>query len=195
MKGKITQISEGFLKVFKLVLNKSEQSELNVHQPVFEYMERGDCVSVLIVNKLDATNPVVILNKQFRVGPYIREGEEVSYSSAAGMIDGDELDIQAAIREAQEETGLVVKSIKRMGRMYTSPGGTTERTTFFIAEADFLFGQQLEPLDKSEGITCITEYLTTAEKRLDLGEINSLQLSYQLSCLRNLISQRELKRR
>lgn len=191
---KIENIRKGFLSLFKLTLTEDKQKELGLGIPAFEYMERGDCVSVLIVDDLNKANPLVVMNKQFRIGPYIKESVELSYSSAAGMIDEGEVAMMAAIREVKEETGLDVKSIKQTDTLYTSPGGTTERCTFFIAESDFTAETKLTPLDVDEGITCEIKSLHWIKNALKDGKVKSLQFAYQIRCLQNLILDNQLSR-
>lgn len=186
-------VRKGFLSIFKLLIGEEKQKELGLGINAFEYMERGDCVSVLIVDDLSKNDPLVVMNKQFRVGPYVKEGVETSYSSAAGMIDEGEVAMIAAIREAKEETGLDIRSIKEMNTMYTSPGGTTERCTFFLAEANFDRKTQLTPLDTSEGITCEIQNLSWIDLAIKKGDVKSLQFAYQVKCLQNVVLNNQLK--
>lgn len=53
----------------------------------------------------------------------------------AGMIDGGETVIEAAVRELREETGLIVTpdALVKVMEVYPSIGGSTERVTGFIA--------------------------------------------------------------
>ena len=58
--------------------------------------------------------------------------QEDLIEACAGLLD--ERDAISAIRqEAEEETGVTVKEVTKIGEFYMSPGSVTERLHFFVA--------------------------------------------------------------
>jgi len=80
----------------------------------------------------DPSRGVVMLVKQFRVGGYLGGARQPMIEVCAGMLDGDEPEA-CVIREAFEETGVVISSARHAFDAYTSPGGTTEKIACFVA--------------------------------------------------------------
>lgn len=167
---KVNTVYNGFLQVKKLTFSRLDML-LGDAPPSreMEYMERGDSVSVLVRRG----NNLIVL-KQFRVGNFVREGKTSVYSNVAGMVDAGETAYQAAHRELQEELGLVAHEMFELGSFYTSPGGTTERMTFFLAEVTM--DQEPKPQDR-EIHSC--EEITIKEYRDAIleGRITSLQMA------------------
>ena len=100
--------------------------------------ERGDSVAVLLFNR-DARS--VVLTEQFRVPCLIaRRRDDPATTDGwiteamAGMIDAGETPEQAAIREAEEETGYRIAAPQLIGTYFASPGGTSERLFLYVAE-------------------------------------------------------------
>ena len=77
----------------------------------------GKAAAVLLY---DATRRVVVLVKQFRAGAYLSDGALATIEVCAGMLDGDPPEI-CAIREALEETGIVIRDPVRAFDAYMSP--------------------------------------------------------------------------
>jgi GDP-mannose pyrophosphatase NudK len=89
----------------------------------------GKAAAVLLY---DAKRQVVALVKQFRAGAYLSDGALATIEACAGMLDGDPPDI-CAIREALEETGIVIAEPVHAFDAYMSPGGMTEKIACFVA--------------------------------------------------------------
>jgi GDP-mannose pyrophosphatase NudK len=86
----------------------------------------------------DPKRGVVTLVKQFRTGAYLSDGALMTIEVCAGMLDGDD-PAACVIREALEETGLVILKPLHAFDAYMSPGGMTEKIACFVAsygEAD-----------------------------------------------------------
>jgi len=86
----------------------------------------------------DPKRGVVTLVKQFRAGAYLSDGALATIEACAGMLDGDAPEI-CAVREALEETGIVIREPVHAFDAYMSPGGMTEKIACFVApygEAD-----------------------------------------------------------
>jgi GDP-mannose pyrophosphatase NudK len=89
----------------------------------------GKAAAVLLY---DAKRRVVVLVKQFRAGAYLSDGALATIEVCAGMLDGDAPDV-CAIREAHEETGVVIRDPLHAFDAYMSPGGMTEKIACFVA--------------------------------------------------------------
>ena len=94
----------------------------------------ADAVSVL---PYDPVTDRVMLVEQFRFGPHLRgDPNPWSLEPVAGRIDPFETAEQAARREAEEETGLVLDRLIPCGQVYLSPGALSETIETFIAPVD-----------------------------------------------------------
>lgn len=167
---------DGFLKIKEILFN---QFDIIRHKPpcqTMQYMERGDSVSVLI--QTAGKSGKIVLLKQFRVGPFVREGKDETYSMVAGMIDEGETPADAARREMVEEVGVHPSFLEDLGVFYTSPGGTTERTHFFYAEVheDSVFKIN----DTREVLEIVTVSEREFKNMVESGEIASAQSALAL---------------
>src|SRR5277367_3909527 len=100
-----------------------------------EVYRHGKAAAVLLY---DPERRVVALVKQFRAGAYLSDGALATIEVCAGMLDGDEPEV-CAIREALEETGIVIRDPAPAFDAYMSPGGMSEKIACFVApygEAD-----------------------------------------------------------
>lgn len=96
-----------------------------------EAYDRGNGATILLYNKELKT---VILTKQFRLPTYINGNEDgMLIEACAGLLDADNAE-DAIRRETEEETGFVLKDVKKVYEAYMSPGSVTEILFFFIAE-------------------------------------------------------------
>lgn len=94
-----------------------------------ETYDRGHGAVVLPYNPERGT---IVLTRQFRLPAFITGHEDDLIEACAGLLD--ERDPEAAIRkEAQEETGMILGQVEKVGTFYLSPGSVTERLHFFIA--------------------------------------------------------------
>ncbi|HEY1779434.1 MAG TPA: NUDIX domain-containing protein [Roseiarcus sp.] len=100
-----------------------------------EVYRHGKAAAVLLY---DSKRGVITLVKQFRAGAYLADGALATIEVCAGMLDGDKPDV-CVIREAEEETGIVIRDPAHAFDAYMSPGGMTEKIACFVApysEAD-----------------------------------------------------------
>ena len=100
-----------------------------------EVYRHGLAAAVLLY---DPARGVVALVKQFRAGAFLSDGPLATIEACAGMLDGDPPDV-CSIREALEETGIVIRAPAHAFDAYMSPGGMTEKIACFVAaysEAD-----------------------------------------------------------
>jgi GDP-mannose pyrophosphatase NudK len=98
-----------------------------------ETYDRGNGAVLLLFNVGRAT---VVLTRQFRFPAYVNGcADGLLIEACAGLLDGD--DPQTCIcREAQEETGFLVRAPRKLFEAYMSPGSVTEKLHFFAAEYD-----------------------------------------------------------
>lgn len=95
-----------------------------------EYIKHPGAVAVVPITQ--EGNIVLVRQYRYPVGKVLLE-------VPAGKLDkGEEPDI-CALRELEEETGYVAKSIKKIASIYTTPGFTDEVIHLYIAENLTLF--------------------------------------------------------
>ncbi len=135
MKYRITNQSplyRGFFKLDALTVEheKFDGGKLSI---VREHLERGDAIAVLLYDpELDE----VLLIEQFRIGPAVRDDKAWLIEVVAGMIDEGESAETCAKRECIEEAGYEPHKLTRLGRYYSTPGGSSERIELFLGEID-----------------------------------------------------------
>ncbi|WP_339700578.1 GDP-mannose pyrophosphatase NudK [Algoriphagus aquimarinus] len=95
-----------------------------------EVYDRGNGATILLYNQQQKT---VILIRQFRLPTYTNGNETgMMIEACAGLLDKDNAE-DCIRRETEEETGYVVKDVKKVFEAYMSPGSVTEILYFFIA--------------------------------------------------------------
>src|SRR6202167_5171961 len=104
----------------EIEVSENDGSSRTLKHDVYRH---GKAAAVLLY---DAERRVVVLVKQFRAGAYLSDGALATVEVCAGMLDGDPPDV-CAIREAQEETGVVITETVHAFDAYMSPGGMTEK--------------------------------------------------------------------
>jgi nudix-type nucleoside diphosphatase (YffH/AdpP family) len=103
-----------------------------VTREVREAYDRGNGVVILLHDPQAGT---VLLTRQFRLPIYLNgHPDGMLVEAAAGLLDEPGEDPETAIRrEAEEESGVRVGDVRRLFRLYMSPGSVTEHVTFFAA--------------------------------------------------------------
>lgn len=100
---------------------------------VREVYDRGNGAAILLYNKAKGT---VILTRQFRLPSYLNGNKSgLMTEVCAGLLDEDNPEA-CIIREAEEETGYRLHSVKKIFEAFMSPGAVTEILHYFIAEYD-----------------------------------------------------------
>jgi nudix-type nucleoside diphosphatase (YffH/AdpP family) len=135
-----------------------------------ETYDRGNGAVLLLFNVERAT---VVLIRQFRFPTYVNGCPDgLLIEACAGLLDGD--DPQTCIcREAEEETGFVVRAPRKVFEAYMSPGSVTEKLHFFVAEYDVHDRASAGGGDDTEGedIEVIELPLIDALQMIATGEI------------------------
>ena len=124
---------EGFLHVYRYEF-EVEKHERGVRTIWREVMERGDAVGVL---GHDPKRDEVVLANEFRPGALIAGQYPYRDNLVAGAIDREESALDAAVREMQEETGLLLSNpVLIHSGAYVSSGGTSERVSLVYGTID-----------------------------------------------------------
>jgi ADP-ribose pyrophosphatase len=123
-------------------------------------------VVIILAHNTD-TNTVVV-GKEFRSGSF---KDEISFP--AGFIDEGEKPEDAAIREAEEETGFIPYKTEYLGSGYSSPGFTNEFSHFFYCQVKGEPGEQ--KLDHDEAIERMEIPFEDLADLFRNGEITSCQ--------------------
>lgn len=99
-----------------------------------ELFER-DAEAVAIL-PFDPNTQEVVLIEQFRPGALNDPVSPWLIEIVAGMIDKGETELQAAVRELKEESGIEVQpeDLHYINAVYPSPGGCSERVTLYIGK-------------------------------------------------------------
>ena len=100
------------------------------HPRIWELWRRGRAAAVLPYDPI--TDQVVVI-EQFRL-PALAAGQDpVMVELAAGLAESGEDPESIVHREAQEEMGLAVDRLHRIGAFLLTPGGADEECTLFAA--------------------------------------------------------------
>jgi GDP-mannose pyrophosphatase NudK len=135
-----------------------------------EAYDRGNGAAILLFNKAQAT---VILTRQFRLPTFINGNPTGMLTEAcAGLLDKDNPE-DCIRRETQEETGYLVRDVRKIFEAYMSPGSVTEILYFFVAEYSpsmkISAGGGVE--EEEENIEVLEWDFETAFNMVETGEI------------------------
>ena len=135
-----------------------------------ETYDRGNGAVLLLFN---ARRGTVVLTRQFRFPAYVNGcADGLLIEACAGLLDGDAP--EACIRrEAQEETGYVVRAPRKLFEAYMSPGSVTEKLHFFAADIDDAdrVGAGGGEVSEGEDIEVLELTLEQALEKVAYGEI------------------------
>lgn len=99
-----------------------------------EVLIATDAVMVL---PYDPARDRILMVEQFRMGPYGRgDPRPWMLEPVAGRIDAGETPEEAGRRECEEEAGLSLRGLERIGGYYCTPGYSTEYFHNFVGLAD-----------------------------------------------------------
>ena len=116
---------------FRLTRTRARIEETNgaVRTLDHEIYHYGPAAAVLLY---EPERRVVLLVKQFRLGAFLGDGALDLIEVCAGMLDDDAPEA-CARREAWEETGVRLTSLRHAFDAFMSPGGMTEKIACFVA--------------------------------------------------------------
>jgi len=129
----------------------------------------GDAAAVL---PYDIQRQCALVVRLFRAPVFSVTQEEMIEEACAGMIEQEE-DEAAARREAYEELGVSLHDLERVGRVWSSPGVSTERQSLFLAA--YVVADRVSigggVAGENEGITVVERPLQQLARELDQGRI------------------------
>lgn len=134
-----------------------------------EVHDHGSAAAILLY---DPARNMVVFVRQFRPAVFMNGEPAFLLEVPAGLLDDDNAE-DAIRREAMEESGYAVESVKYLFDMYASPGTLTEKVSLFVARIDLDVqagsGGGLE--DEGEDLEVLTYGLDEAFAMIASGEI------------------------
>jgi len=128
-----TPLHEGFLRLYQYEFDVEKHGG-GIRRSSWEMMERGNAVAVL---GHDPARDEVVLANEFRPGAMVAGDYPYRDNLVAGAIDNNETALQAAVREMQEEAGLVLSNpVLIHPGAYVSSGGTSEKISIVYGTVD-----------------------------------------------------------
>lgn len=182
---------QGFFSLDRYVIQHPLYAGGMSNQLSRELMERGDAVMVL---PYDPKTDEVILIEQFRIGAYgaaCRDQDQGLQPKSpwlieciGGMVDQGRTALEVVHAEAQEEAGIDLQHVTSMMRLYTSPGGISERIEHFVAitESQHVKGIHGKS-SENEDIRVLRVPLTLAMDWINEGKINNASTVISLQWL------------
>jgi ADP-ribose pyrophosphatase len=167
-----TPLHEGFLKVYRYRFELEGQGG-GTRQINWELMERGHSVAVL---GHDPKRDEVVLVNEFRPGVFVTGEYAYCDQLVAGVIDGKESPLEAAVREMKEEAGLVLNEpVLIHPGAFVSSGGTSEKIALVYGTVDTSAAGGVHGVDASEDILSVVLPAQTFLDRVHSGEIDDLK--------------------
>jgi GDP-mannose pyrophosphatase NudK len=124
-----TLLSRGHGLVEKISLQR-QRFDGGVQDISREVYDTGDGAAILLY---DPSRSTVVLVRQFRLPAFLKDERESLIEVCAGKLEGADA-LTRIVREAEEETGFMVRHPRRLFEAYMSPGNYAEKLTFFVAE-------------------------------------------------------------
>jgi nudix-type nucleoside diphosphatase (YffH/AdpP family) len=171
-------MSEEIIRVRELYRGWSRFSLLEVRMDDGTVLERcvEDHGQAAVVLPYDPQRRVAMLVRQFRPGVRLAGGT-ATLEAPAGLIDPGEDGDACARREAREETGLELSALEPIGRYWSSPSSTTERSELFLAA--YAAADRTGDgggVDEHERLEVLELPLAELGARLERGELGDLKL-------------------
>lgn len=121
-------LSDGWTRLREVTFEQTRRDG-RVERLSREVYERGDAAAVL---PYDPDRRTVLLVRQFRLPPHLKEGAGGLIEACAGVLDEDEPEA-CARREAEEELGYHLTRLEPVFSAYMSPGSVSEKVFGFLA--------------------------------------------------------------
>jgi len=142
----------------------------NKKRQLREAYDRGNGATILLYNQDHGT---VILTRQFRLPTFINGNSDgMLIEACAGLLDKDDPE-NCIRRETEEETGYLIKDVKKVFEAYMSPGSVTEILYFFVAaytkDMKITAGGGIE--EEQENIEVLELPFVKALEMIESGEI------------------------
>jgi nudix-type nucleoside diphosphatase (YffH/AdpP family) len=140
------------------------------HRLTWEVFDRWNASAILLHN---VERDTVTLVRQLRIAAHLCGEHPYLLEAPAGFIDDGETALQAALREAREETGYEIAKATPAFAAFMSPGSVTEKLHGFYAavtDADHVAeGGGLD--DEHEDLEVVEIGFSEAMEMVDAGEI------------------------
>ena len=107
-------------------------------------------------------------NKMWMVKQYRKAIDKVTLEIPAGLVESNELPIETAKRELQEEVGFYPEKISYLFDMHASPGFTNDKLSFFLANN--LVKSELEQ-DEDENVEASLYEVDELYNMIENGEL------------------------
>ena len=142
-----------------------------------EVFERGHAVAAVLY---DPVEDLMVLIEQFRPGAFVAVADrhlEADVSPwlieiVAGIIDDGETPEQVVRREAVEEAGCTIGELIEIGRILTTPGGSSETVYLYLGQVQAPVGGGLHGLaDEHEDICVLVASPDEVWQWMDEGRI------------------------
>jgi GDP-mannose pyrophosphatase NudK len=117
----------GVLEKFSIERTRFDGRTQNIAREIYD---PGDGAAILLY---DPSRSRIVLVRQFRLPAYLKERYESLIEVCAGRLEGEDA-MSRIIKEAEEETGFLVRNPRRLFEAYMSPGSFAEKLTFFAAQ-------------------------------------------------------------
>lgn len=176
------ELYRGFFKLRRLSLRHERFAGGEFMAVERELLDRGHAAAVL---PFDPRTNRLLLVEQFRVGALDSPRGPWLMEIIAGMIGPGETAEEVARREAWEEAHCQLHEMLHIHDYYSSPGGTSERISLFMARADLSAGGGIHGLeDEGEDIRAHALDLDQAFAWLDEQGIDNAMAIIALQWLR-----------
>jgi len=136
-----------------------------------EAYDRGNGAVALLH---DPSRDTILLVRQYRLPVHLNDHPDgMLLEAPAGLLDDDEDAEQALRRELEEEVGHRVGPLRRLFRLYMSPGSVTEHLTFFVGRYDRSTRAGAGGGEEAEGehLAIVELALAEAARMIDTGQI------------------------
>lgn len=134
-----------------------------------EVYDNGDSAVLL---PYDRARRTVLLTRQFRLPPFLKERAHALLEACAGKLDDEAAEVRI-VKEAEEELGLRVTAPERLFSLYMTPAAVAEKITFFLC--DYVPADRLTSggglAEEGEFIDIVELELGTAAAMIRTGEI------------------------
>lgn len=152
-----------------------------------ELLYKGSASAVIAYDPIQDT---VILVEQVRIGAYQPESTQSPWllELIAGMVEEGEKPEEVALRESEEEAGVIVTDLTHCLSVWDSPGGVIEKIHLFVGKVDSSQAKGIHGLaEENEDIRVHVVNRETAYQWVCEGKINNsiavmglqwLQLNY-----------------